>query len=58
MSDGDPSASNGNYMLFIILLIINMLFFCYESAMKNYPDPDLLDDDKSRKNEQPRFTKM
>lgn len=58
MSDGDPGASNGNYMLFIILLVINMLLFCYESAMKNYPNPEFLEDDESKKGEQPRFTKM
>lgn len=58
MSDGDPSASSGSYVIFIILLVVNMLLFCYESAMENYTNPELLDDETKKNKEQPKFTKM
>ncbi len=40
MSDSDGSAASGRWILFLVLLIINMVLVCYNSAMQNYDEED------------------
>ena len=35
MSDSDGSAASSGWILFFILLFINMILFCYHSAIQN-----------------------
>lgn len=45
MSDNDGNAASGGAVLFIIMLLINMILFCYDSAIQNYNNLDELENE-------------